>query len=206
MTYTISQEEMALLLDRPLSNYETDNFASLLASAKSQLELVLSIRIDGEADAERTYLPREGYNTLWTDPFTELTSVEIITQDSTIALDGTPAYFDDLNADWFNSVILDRPLGSKRLSVKAAWGFGENLPTDLAKLWAGLFGIASSVADTEPTGAVTSEQILTHKVTFADASADVMARWAQANSLVIARYSTPKSTVYGSGDGLSRHC
>lgn len=204
MAYTISKESMALLLDRSLSDYESNNFSSLLDSSKNQLESILGIKIDGTADVERTYMPRFGYATLWTDPFSELTSISVVKPDGSTRLLGTPSYFDDLNSKWYNSIILDRPMGSKRLVVKAAWGFGSDIPADLAKLWAGLFGIHSEAADTAPSGAITSEQILTHKVTFSGADIDSLINWKAANATVIARYSLPTTTVYGEDDGFQR--
>lgn len=204
MVYMISQEEMVTLLDRPLSDAETADYENLLASAKAQLERLLGIKIDGESDTERTYLPRPMYTQLWTDPFTGDPTVSAINTDAETALQAMPAYFDDLNTAWYNSVILDKPMGDKMLTVVAEWGFGESLPADLAKLWAAQFDMQSASVEIEPTGAITSEQILTHKVTYAALSNDTYKNWLDANATVLARYAKPGGAIYGGYDALPR--
>lgn len=203
MTYTISKEDMAALLDRPLTSGEDSNYNAVLATAKSTLESILGIKLDGSGT--RIYLPRTMYSQLWTDPFVGMATVAVVDADGTTDITSTPAYYDDLNAPWFNSVILDSLMGNKKIAVTANWGFGDELPIDLKALWASLFGLVTEAAASEATGAITSEQILTHKVTYAASSSDAIQRWSESNTTTIARYAGHKNVIYGGDSALPRY-
>ena len=189
--YTIDKEEMAKLLGRPLDDHETENFDNLLANAKSTLEHILGIRIDGEY-GERLYQPRPCFGQLWIDPF-------VLSEDEEkplkVVINGQeqsvwPANFDQLVADWYNSIIFECPMGVRMVVVTTEWGFGDALPSDLQALWASLFDIVSTNSTTATTPAIESEQVLSHRVTF-NTDKSVIDQFISSNAVAIARYKRP---------------
>lgn len=132
----LTKEQVEKLLNRSLTSSEAANFETYLKIAIERLEELLCMRLCGD-DSERTYAPRNGYRTLYVDPFTDINSVTI---------DGTEVDEDDYtikqndrySGGWYNSIEFDEKLHCKKVVVDADWGF-DCLPVDLQLLLAAIF-------------------------------------------------------------------
>lgn len=189
MAYSITSTEMTTLLGRPLSDSETSSYDNALAAAKSRLEDALGTKIDGDPTVARSYRTRNGYLTLATDPFT---GSAVLTAADGTTIPNTASYCDDLNNDWQNTVTVAEPFDGSIISMAADWGFGKNLPDDLARLWSDLFAMQFVNIDDRNEGDIVSEQILTHRVNYATPeNSDKFAQWLDRNAAVIAKYARP---------------
>lgn len=135
----LSQSQIAKLLGRPLTTLEKDNFSTYLDIALSEASTMLCFDLKDRAPGARTYDTRNGYRTVFIDPFTNITSVTI---DEATITTFIKKQNDSYRGDWFNSLEFDDKLNGDRITVTASWGF-DSLPTDLSALIAGLFGVAS---------------------------------------------------------------
>lgn len=200
MTDYLTLDNIATLLGRPLSSSETSNFDDLLSSAKSTIESVLGASLDSE-EKTLVYRIRIGYKQQFICPFSSLTSAKL----DGLPVDAVPLNYDDYNAQWFNSILLDSVPKHGMLQVTAKYGYGDELPLDIQKLVATMFAITSESVDVNNSGAITSESILNHSVNYAAASSDGIARFILNNSSIIDRYkSFDVETVYGDENAISR--
>lgn len=199
-TSILTKDQMAALLGRPLSDYEDTSFDTLQASAISQLEQLLGAKLQ-VGEATYRYPVRRGYRLLFIDPFTELTSVEI----DGVTANAEPTLYENVNADWFNSLLFTKPLAGGWVTVTANFGYGDELPLDLQRLIAALFGATSQPVDIASNGAISSESILNHSVSYSNSSADTLERFVAANKATLAYYAKPANVaVYGDENALPR--
>lgn len=141
----MTQVELEALLGRPLTSTEVTNLDLYLDIAKESLEELLCISLDVNPDgsgdpAEETltFDIREGYSTVFTDIFTEVTEVKV---DDVATTDFYPAFWDKRSNPYYNSIVMNER-GGIELSITGCWGFSE-LPNDLQRLWAQAFAVAS---------------------------------------------------------------
>lgn len=178
----LTKEQVEKLLNRSLTSSEAANFETYLEIAIERLEELLCMRLCGD-DSERTYAPRNGYRTLYVDPFTDINSVTI---------DGTEVDEDDYtikqndrySGSWYNSIEFDEKLHCKKVVVDADWGF-DCLPVDLQLLLAKLFaqGSIEQTSDNQ----VKSKKIEDFTVTYKDGT--TFSEFVSANQATLDKYS-----------------
>lgn len=138
----MTQQELGALLGRPLTAKEVTNLDLYIDIAKENLESLLCMPLDvKETDAAaeaRTFDVREGFSTVFTDIFTEITEVKI---DGAITTDYYSAFWDKRNSPYYNSIVLGNRRGDT-VEITGSWGF-DTLPKDLQRLWAQVFAIVS---------------------------------------------------------------
>lgn len=176
----LSKEQVAKLLNRSLTSSEDANFDTYLKIAVQRLEEMLCMTLCGDA-AERTYQTREGYRTLYVDPFTDVTTVTVDGKEVTAF---TKKQNDKFNGYWYNVIEFDSKQTGKNVVVDADWGF-DKLPVDLQLLLARLFG-QGSVEHTSD-GQVKEKKIEDFSVTYKDGA--TFDEFVLANSSIIDKYS-----------------
>lgn len=130
----MKQEKLEALLGRSLTPAETTNIKTYLKTARVQMDSLLCYF--GGDDDVREFDPRCGYRSLFTEPFTEVTSVTI---DGEARTDYTIKQWNSRRGDWFNVIEFDEPMADEIVTVEAAWGFGGCMPAELELLLARLF-------------------------------------------------------------------
>lgn len=134
----LTKQQMAALLGRPLTPSEDANFTAYLDNAIDTLEYLLCASIrPTSAGVERVYDSRKEFSTVFTDYFTAPTAVKV---GGTLATNYSPRQWDNRNASWFNSIVLDCAPKGKEVAITATWGF-TTLPNDLALLLARVFAM-----------------------------------------------------------------
>lgn len=160
----IKQEKMVKLLNRSLSSSESSNYKTYLNIAQERLSGLLCMNLSTEV-GERTYETRDGYRTVFVDPFTELTSIKDSDGETIDSSKYTVMQWDSYNATWYNSIVFDELLSCQRIVVEAEWGF-DCLPVDLESLLAKLFALGT--IEQNMTGKVKSKKIEDFTVTYDD--------------------------------------
>ena len=177
---------MAKLLGRPLTSSEDSNFEQYINYTISTLENLLCWSpINGDATA--SYKSRDGYRTLWTDPFTSITDVKV---DGSAVTDYKLAFNGNFNYPFYNSVVFPHPLGGQTVEITGTWGF-EELPADLGSLVAEIFKMYGRTTANNQSGNVKSKSVEDFSITYSDRSE--MDALATNNSSVIAKYSNCQS-------------
>lgn len=187
----ITEAEMAILLNRSLTDAESDNFDLYLNIATERLEQLLCLNLD-TTSGERTFGTRLDYRTVYIDPFTEITSVEI---DGNVVdeADYTVKQNDKFNGSWYNIIEFDRRQTGENIVVDAEWGFEVTegdpdvslAPNDLKLLLAKLFA-QGSVEQTSDSN-IKSKKIEDFTVTFKDGA--TYDEFVLSNSATIEKYS-----------------
>lgn len=204
----MSQSELEALLGRSLTPTEITNFDTYLEIAKENLEELLCISLDyqdtsGEPEkTTQTFDIRDGYRTVFTGIFTELTEVKV---DGTVIEDYHVAFWDKRSNPYYNSIVLDDCDG-KEVEITGYWGF-DSLPSDLQLLWAQAFANVSKkyVAG---GGNVKSKQVEDFRITYGDLTDDEA--FTSANARTIRKYSLCNIGYIRHGETCSihgvRHC
>lgn len=161
----LKEADVVKLLNRALTQAETDNFKMYLKIATQRLEELLCMNLTSGSE-ERTYEARKNYRTVYVDPFTDLTSVTI-DGDVVDAEDYVTKQNDNLNASWYNIIEFDKVRSGEKIVVDADWGFGS-CPYDLQLLLAKLFALNSSEQTQEAQ--VKSKKIEDFSVTYKDSA------------------------------------
>lgn len=186
----INQQDVAKLLGRPLSSKETASFEEYIDIAKEDLEELLGIKIEKseEDPSERTFDQRDGYRSLYVDPFTSITSIEIGDEDPLTGDDYHVAQNDLRNAPWYNTIVFKERMCSSDdlVTVNATWGFGQSLPKDLQLLLARMFMVVANV-DTSGKDKVRSKSIEDFSVTY-DLGKTTLDRFYEENRRIIRKY------------------
>lgn len=190
----LTKEQMAALLGRSLTATEDANFEKYLNIATEHLEELTCSEIAKVAEdaepSERTFGTRDGYRTVWVDPFSSLTSVTIDGKEVDVN-DYTKKQNDSFNGSWFNIIEFSRRRCGEKIVVNAVWGFAT-VPADLEMLLAQLFNQIS--VDQKSDGQVKSKKIEDFTVTFKDSvtyqdllesNAATLAKYSQCNQGVI---------------------
>lgn len=165
----MTQQEIEALIGRSLTAREVTNLELYLDIAREQLEEILCISlesIDGSGEVEeeaRVFKPRPGMSTIFTDIFSEVSSVTV----NGVEVDYTPYFWDKRRSDFYNSVVLDSKT-TKNVTITAIWAFNE-LPNDLARLWAQMFVLVSKKYSVGSSN-VKSKQVEDFRITLGDMS------------------------------------
>ena len=106
----MTESTLEKLLGRPLTQIEKDSQYLKIAIAQLESLVCMNLTIDTE---DRVFDVREGYQTVFTDLFTEINSITGIT-------DYEVRQWDRRNADWYNSVIIDTQ--ESEVTINADWG------------------------------------------------------------------------------------
>lgn len=194
----MDQQELEALLGRPLTDEEVTNLDLYLDIADERLESLLCSSFLPDADATRKYETRVGYSTVFTDIFTAITEVKA---DGIVTTDYEVRQFDNLNGDWFNSLVFnDRFYKEKVIEITGDFGFTE-LPADLSLVLARLFDSVSNEQNTDSS--VQSQRIDDAQVTFK--SGTLQDQFYQDNKRTLDKYSTC-SVGYIRHGRTWRHC
>lgn len=159
----LTKQQMTALLGRPLTPAEDANFTTYLDNAIETLEGILCSNLDKET-AIRIFDAREGYSTVFTDPFTAVNEVKI---NGNIVTNYSLRQWANRNGSWYNSLVFERQLGNDEVSIDADWGF-TTLPQDLALLLARVFALNG---ESGGDGNIKSKKIEDFSVTFGDKTA-----------------------------------
>lgn len=164
----LDKTQMAALLGRSLTSVEDSNFDKYLDIATEHLEELTCSEIAKVAEdaepSERTFGTRDGYRTVWVDPFSSLTSVKI--DGEVVDVNAyTKKQNDNFNGSWFNIIEFSRRRSGENITVEATWGFAT-VPADLEMLLAQLFNQVS--VDQKTDGQVKSKKIEDFSVTYKD--------------------------------------
>jgi hypothetical protein len=157
--------KIAELLGRPLSSTEEDNFELYLDIVKERLKKLLGYDVSYSAEATLKYDARIGYHTLYVNPYTAITRIQI---DGNEIEGFTMRQWDDLNADWFNAITFHTQMKKSLIEVTATYGFGAELPSDLSYLIAQLFNVVSQEQVTD--GRVEQKSIEGYSIKYKDTS------------------------------------
>lgn len=165
----MDSDTVSALLGRSLTSYEEDNFDLYLEIATDNLQslLCMSLFVQGEdpSPESRLYMAREGYRTLYVDPFTYLDSITVNGEVKEVSY----SQYENYGGTWYNAIAFDEPMGTSAdntIEVTATWGFPE-LPASLKFLLAQMFGVVTK----KQTSRVKSKSNEGFSVTYADDSA-----------------------------------
>ena len=145
--------------------------------ATQMLESLLCLDFTQES-GKRVFEAREGYRTVYTGIFTDVSSVTVDGQ----AVDYYPAFFDKKNGQFFNSIVLKTPVCGEAV-VDADWGF-DCLPADLQRM---ADNAAKVVSQSYSVKDVKSKQVEDFRVTYGDLSDDEV--FLKQNAVTINKYS-----------------
>lgn len=176
----MKQSDLEALLGRPLTPGELANRELYLQIARESLEELLCINLCDNDTGTRVFDIREGYRTVFTDVFTELSKVEVDGQEVT---DYTPAFWDRRTNAFYNSIVLDEPKGTK-VALTGFWGFNKT-PADLKRLWAIAFSDTAQKYTSGEAG-VKSKRVEDFDITYGNLSDDDM--FIRNNARVISKY------------------
>lgn len=137
---TLSKSQLEALLGRSLTAREDAGFTQYLEIAEEQLEQLLCINLLKES-GERVFTARDGYTTLFTGIFTNVSSVTI-NGNTVDPSEYHVSFFDDRNKGFYNSIVFDTKLTGQEVAVTANWGF-NTIPADLGQLLAQLFELSA---------------------------------------------------------------
>lgn len=176
----MTKEQLIALLGRPLTPVEDANFELYLDIAMQQLEqLICTSLAETSGDETVVYDVREGYRTLFTDVFTELTEVKI---DGTVIEPSkySVRQWDKRSGSWYNSIVFDNMFKAcdDEVEVTAEWGF-NTIPSDLLAVLAGLFDLITKKNNSDPS--IASKQVEDYRISFradVDLDADFESKYA----------------------------
>ena len=150
----MKQSELEALLGRPLTPNEVTNLKLYFKIAVEYLEDILCTSLCGCED-RKIFYAREGYSTVFTDIFTEITKVCVNGR-----MVSSSKYYvaqdDRRSGDWYNSIVFkDRSDCNGDVAVEAVWGF-SSIPYDLRRVIAQLF---ANVSRKYSVGKIQSKQV-----------------------------------------------
>lgn len=197
----MSQSDLEKLLGRPLTPTEVANLDSYLDIAKESLEELLCISLGYETSGDpeeytQVFDVREGYSTVFTGIFTELSEVKV---DGIVTTDYYPAFWDKRSNPYYNSIVLGK--SGKTAEITAVWGF-DTVPNDLKLLWAQLFANVSKKY-TAGGGNVKSKRVEDFQVAYGDLTDDEA--FINANKRTISKYSLCNIGYVLHGDVCKTH-
>lgn len=173
---------MSALLVRPLTPFENANFDLYLKTANENLDILLCTNLCND-EPTRIYDAENGYSTVWTDIFTEITEVKI---NGKVVTNYSVRQGDRRTGNWYNSIVFDcRFTCNQEVEITAEWGF-DSVPSNLQGLLAGLFGQISQKTKFDAT--IKSKKVEDFAITF-DTEADLDAQFYNKYASVINQYS-----------------
>ena len=121
----MTQAKLESLLGRSLTPNEVTNLTLYLDIATDSLEDMLCMSLTTETST-REFEAREGYSTLFTGAFTDVSEVTV---DESVIDESQYKFrqWNKSNAEWFNSIVFNYPQ-SGTVKVTADWGFGDCMP------------------------------------------------------------------------------
>lgn len=155
----MTQSTLEALLGRPLSSIETANIKTYLKIARERLEDLTCLNLT-ETTEDRVFDVRNGYTTVFTDPFTEINSVTI---NGNAFTDYTPMQWNRRNASWYNSIVLETC--EEEVTINADWGICS---PELQLLLARLFGLLGK--ENSSNGNVKRKEVEDFSISFSDKS------------------------------------
>ena len=174
------------LLGRSLTSSEDSNFQQYINYTISTLENLLCWSpLVGES--VRTFTSRDGYRTLWTDPFTSITSVKV---DGKAVTDYKLAFNGNFNYPFYNSVVFPYSLGEQTVEITGSWGF-EELPADLGSLVAEIFKMYGRQSLGNQSGNITNKRVEDFSISYSDKSE--MEALVNDNASIVSKYSNCQS-------------
>ena len=183
----LTKEQLEQLLGRSLSSSEETNRVLYLNIALERLAGLFCVHIGDNTESTRIYMGREGYSTIYIDPFTAVNTVTIDGEEQ----ETTSYQWDTRNADWFNILKFDHQLEAEEIEVTATFGYGDPLPFDLQVLLARTFATLSQENTTDLR--VQSKQNEDYRVTYGSQrdgdSPSVWASLLEENKSTIQKYS-----------------
>lgn len=182
----MKQANLEALLGRSLTSIEVANLDLYNDLAKQSLESLLCISLCSDEET-KTFDVREGYRTVFTDIFTEVSEVKLngeVIDDSKYSV----RQWDKRNGDWYNSIVLDNVLCSTdtEIEVTATWGFNK-MPTDLSLVYANLFDLISKKNTAD--NSISSKQVEDFRITFKDKNTDLDTEFYSKYRSIISKYS-----------------
>lgn len=174
----MSEDEIAALLGRPLMPLEVENFTEYLKIAQERLEDLTCLNLNEETE-DRVFDVREGYTTVFTDPFVAINSVKI---NGNAVSDYTPMQWNRRKADWYNSIVLKNVTCADEITINADW---EIASPELELLIARLFGLLN--AESSGNNNIKSKRVNDFQITFNDNS--VYQQFLIDNQALIDKYS-----------------
>lgn len=162
----MTQAQLEALLGRSLTPREIANRKLYLEIASEHLEEILCISLCDKGDDTRTFDIRDGYSTVFTDIFTELTEVKV---DGVVTTNYYPAFWDKRSNPYYNSIVISNCKG-KEVEITGDWGF-NSIPYDLQSIWAQVFAIVSKKY-VVGGGNVKSKQVEDFRIAYGDLSDD----------------------------------
>jgi len=186
----LEQDDVSKLLNRTLTTAEVDSFDVYLQIATERLEQILGISLCDDGGS-RIYPCRYGYSSLYIDPCTSVTTVEV---DGVAVTDYVLRQNDRYNGEWYNVIEFTNKMTGSLVDVTASWGFSE-LPQDLALFLAQAFNQVSveQTADNQ----VKSKSIEGFNVTYTDRK--TFDEFIDANQVTISKYSQRNTGVVRHG-------
>lgn len=167
---------MVALLGRPLTPNEDANYPLYLKIAQERLEDLTCLNLSSETE-DRIFDVREGYTTVFTDPFTKINSVTI---NGNAFTEYTPMQWNRRNADWYNSIVLETC--DDEVTINADWGLCS---PELQLLTARLFGLLNG--ENSGNGNIKSKRVEDFHIAFNDNS--VYQQFLLDNQALINKYS-----------------
>lgn len=161
----MNKEKLSALLGRPLTSVEDANFKLYINIATKSLEDLLCTTICDDTDP-RVYDVREGYRTLFTDIFTEVTEVKMdgkVIDPSKYSV----RQWDKRSGNWYNSIVFDTAFDEcdEEVEISGTWGFSP-IPADLLAVIAGLFDLITKKNKLDPT--IASKRVEDFQIAFRD--------------------------------------
>lgn len=179
----MTRAKLESLLGRSLTPNEVTNLTLYLDIATDSLEDMLCMSLTTETST-REFGAREGYSTLFTGAFTDVSEVTV---DESVIDESQYKFrqWNKSNAEWFNSIVFNYPQ-SGTVKVTADWGFGDCMPNDLQLLLARSFDQISKSNTSQ--GSIQSKQVEDFRITYKN---DVTQRdqFLMDNGLIIQKYS-----------------
>lgn len=123
----MDEAQLAKLLGRPLTPIEVENFDLYLDIATKSIEQFLCFNLLAE-ETTHIFDAREGYSTVFVQPFTELEEVKL---NGDIVTDFSIRQWNSRTGSWYNSIVFENRLhDDDEVEITGNWGF-ETIPNDL---------------------------------------------------------------------------
>ena len=184
------------LLGRSLTSSEDSNLQQYINYIETTLaNLLCWSPLKGASVA--SYEARDGFRTLWTDPFTSITEVKV---DGTAVTDYKLAFNGNKNYPFYNSIIFPRPLEGQTVELTGTWGF-DDLPADLGSLVAEIFKMYGRQLMGNQSGNITNKRVEDFSISYSDKSE--MEALINDNASIVSKYSNCQAgdVQFGETDG-----
>lgn len=159
-------------------------------TAHSIIEQLTCLYLKAETNTSRVYSVRNGYSTVFTDLFENVTSVKV----DGVDVDYKAMFWDNQNTTTFNSIVLANNY-VKEIEVTADWV----IPTDLQLLEDGL----TNTLTVAKASRIKSKRVEDFSITFNDSTE--VEQFAMDNNTILAKYSICRVPNVQHGDVGGRY-